>query len=454
MQKSFSGRDKAIDYLFDNASEVSFAQTLQSGTQIGTITIDGNDTEIYAPAGSSVAVTPVALTGNTVATMRVGGTDYTLKSGDLATVEPHLSNNMKVEEPHPSLPTTVTVYEEPTVNAATVNNIPIYIPCATGIDYETRYTEGIIMGKIIVRYMGVNPNYDPDDPDSEQYMVVDKIPLELVLPPIGGSTVTWQQVQQSGTRIAVITIDGRSTDIYAPDGGSDVEANPSGAATDTLEKLRVGSTIYDLQNFIFLPTLYGTTEAEVGVWKDNKPLYQKTIITNADLTVVNSEYRTVPTTATFSGIGELVDAEYVSTTGAVPDAGVINFKMVSDVLKASSIGETVIHSGAVITVRYTKSADTPGSGTWSGVGVATKDDISALQASFQDGVDAIYDACVAKGSTPASHSLSDVVHGIEDIPTGGGGIDFITAAAQGSLNQVSVVTTFDATGLTFITEVS
>lgn len=42
-----------------------------------------------------------------------------------------------------------------------------------------------------------------------------------------------------------------------------------------------------------------------------------------------------------------------------------------------------------------------------------------LQQNFQAGVDSIYDAVVAKGSTPASKSLSDVVQGIEDIPTGG-----------------------------------
>ena len=44
----------------------------------------------------------------------------------------------------------------------------------------------------------------------------------------------------------------------------------------------------------------------------------------------------------------------------------------------------------------------------------------SLQQNFQAGVDSIYDAVVAKGSTPASKSLSDVVQGIEDIPTGGG----------------------------------
>ena len=46
--------------------------------------------------------------------------------------------------------------------------------------------------------------------------------------------------------------------------------------------------------------------------------------------------------------------------------------------------------------------------------------VNTLQSNFQDGVDEIYDACVAKGSTPASQSLSDVVQGIMDIPQGGG----------------------------------
>ena len=45
--------------------------------------------------------------------------------------------------------------------------------------------------------------------------------------------------------------------------------------------------------------------------------------------------------------------------------------------------------------------------------------ITILQSNFQAGVDAVYDACDAKGSTPASHSLSDVVTAIGDIQTGG-----------------------------------
>lgn len=44
--------------------------------------------------------------------------------------------------------------------------------------------------------------------------------------------------------------------------------------------------------------------------------------------------------------------------------------------------------------------------------------VDEMHTNFQAGVDDIYDAVVAKGSTPASHSLSDVVAGITAIPTG------------------------------------
>ena len=47
--------------------------------------------------------------------------------------------------------------------------------------------------------------------------------------------------------------------------------------------------------------------------------------------------------------------------------------------------------------------------------------ISTLQSNFQDGVDSVYDAVVAKGSTPASKSLSDVVTGIANIPNANSG---------------------------------
>lgn len=84
-------------------------------------------------------------------------------------------------------------------------------------------------------------------------------------------------------------------------GGTYVEANPEGEATDTLEKLMVEDEIYEIRNvpdassahdgdvltktpngaaWSPLPkieTIYSTQEQKIGTWIDGKPLYQKTI---------------------------------------------------------------------------------------------------------------------------------------------------------------------------------
>lgn len=62
----------------------------------------------------------------------------------------------------------------------------------------------------------------------------------------GGTTVTITPTLSTGTKIADYTLNGEGGALYAPDGGSDVEANPSGTATDALTKLRVGNDIYSV----------------------------------------------------------------------------------------------------------------------------------------------------------------------------------------------------------------
>lgn len=62
-----------------------------------------------------------------------------------------------------------------------------------------------------------------------------------------GDSVSWTQVQQSGTKIAEIDINGTSQDVYAPSGGG------GGGGID-----------------------YTTTEQVVGTWM-GKPLYQQSI---------------------------------------------------------------------------------------------------------------------------------------------------------------------------------
>lgn len=62
-------------------------------------------------------------------------------------------------------------------------------------------------------------------------------------------------------------------------GGTTVIANPPGAATDTLDKLQVGATIYDVPSGGGSSGhTYSATEQVIGVWLDGSTLYERTII--------------------------------------------------------------------------------------------------------------------------------------------------------------------------------
>ena len=79
-------------------------------------------------------------------------------------------------------------------------------------------------------------------------ITIDNVPVDVYAPSGGGSgdEVEWTPVVGSGTKIGIITINGVPTDVYAPT-PIDVEANPSGSATaGDLTKLKVGSGIYSI----------------------------------------------------------------------------------------------------------------------------------------------------------------------------------------------------------------
>lgn len=67
---------------YDTVGEASVTQTLTSGTEIATVTIDGAATKLYAPegggGGSTVTVTPILTSGTQTATIDVDGTTSTL----------------------------------------------------------------------------------------------------------------------------------------------------------------------------------------------------------------------------------------------------------------------------------------------------------------------------------------------------------------------------------------
>lgn len=113
-------------------------------------------------------------------------------------------------------------------------------------------------------------------PTDGQVLTYDGINSEWVNanPSGGGDSVSWTQLQASGTKIAEIDINGTTTNVYAPSGGG-------------------GS-----QN-------YSTTEQVVGSWIDGRPVYQKSFVSTSAL----SSYQAI--SHGISAFDDLVKAECI-----------------------------------------------------------------------------------------------------------------------------------------------
>lgn len=75
---------KVID--LQTGSVVTYSQSLQSGTQIGSITIDGTQTDIYAPTPTSVSYTQTQVSGDELGTLTVDGTSKKIYGKQYSTV--------------------------------------------------------------------------------------------------------------------------------------------------------------------------------------------------------------------------------------------------------------------------------------------------------------------------------------------------------------------------------
>lgn len=97
-------------------------------------------------------------------------------------------------------------------------------------------------------------------------------------------------------------------------GGTTVVANPAGQATDTLNKLQVGQTIYNVPSGGGGGSeTYSTTPQQVGTWTDGRPVY-KVVVTGLSLAVNTSWSNAF---ATNLNIAEVIDAEFYDETQGV-----------------------------------------------------------------------------------------------------------------------------------------
>lgn len=149
--------------------------------------------------------------------------------------------------------------------------------------------------------------------------------------------------------------------------GQELGITPTSTSTYTVYGLTFGT-----QN-IFTPIIYSTEEREVGVWIDNKPLYQKTI-----------EFTNVSKSGTVSfGIANVEMIRLVN--GKASDSSPINY--VHGSAPANNVGgffdispsdtgwsfrcgnDAPSTISGDITVLYTKTTDTAGSGSYNTLGV-------------------------------------------------------------------------------------
>ena len=118
------------------------------------------------------------------------------------------------------------------------------------------------------------------------------------------------------------------------------------------------------------PMIYSTEEREVGAWIDNKPLYQKSYELGTTIEITSSGANIESYIDNLTDIECFIGGESAytgATSGANGKQGTAIFVgYVNGVLKAYCAEGTV---STIITLRYTKTADAPGSGSYGALGV-------------------------------------------------------------------------------------
>ena len=250
---------------------VEFTQVLSSGVKIGTITIDGTDYDIYAPQGGGGSYEPNGVTY----TIINNATDET-QSGQTARsiVVNKFEDDVQTDTGSLSYATVVTTGP----NNFTVGNVKTTYTLVSGTAY---WILTVVSGHI--QYNGTL--YETSDEILRTPVVGSSV---ITLTDIeemeeSHSTVVWTQTQQSGTKIAEISIDGVSQNVYIPNlptktsdltndsnfvadasyvhtdnnyttteknklaDLNQVEANPSsGTSAGNLNSIEIGGTKYDI----------------------------------------------------------------------------------------------------------------------------------------------------------------------------------------------------------------
>ena len=208
------------------------------------------------------------------------------------------------------------------------------------------------------------------------------------------------------------------------------------------------------------PWIFSDNERRVGVWRDNKPLYQKTVDFGAMPALSGS--KTVA-----HGISDIENLANAIFT--VKRSGTIQFRILPNVARSSTQAQTLwymntteigVISGSsaditpdfsgFVTVWYTKTTDTAGSGDWNTNGIPTAH-YSLNEQVIGTWIDGkpLYQKTIDCGNLPNTGTKS-VNHGISDLKqvlscecmfdasTWGGNIPFLSMTGS-TLSQAGCI---------------
>lgn len=126
------------------------------------------------------------------------------------------------------------------------------------------------------------------------------------------------------------------------------------------------------------PDVYSTEERETGVWTDGKPLYQKTLIftapssssyTQQPLGISGYDSIIIDYTATFAKTAAASTTLGMYGNGTVYNDSFIGLLNIQSNTLDYKVGSSYYGATIYLTLLYTKTTDTPGSGTWTPSGV-------------------------------------------------------------------------------------
>ncbi len=237
--------------------------------------------------------------------------------------------------------------------------------------------------------------------------------------------VVVSNVLQNGTVVATLTVDGQVYQIKVPAGGIVVETL---VETGTpIATITVGQETYTLHcpvtSEVEYTDLIGdeieATETVDGepVIVYHKPTYQiGKVEIDGNLTSIYAPPATSVVYESNISEGTNVGRLIVRTIAHDPqheDRAIVVGKDIYNIVVPSGgggggVADVLVNGQSVVTQQGIAIIDLASYATDTELSNA----VATLQANFQAGVDAIYNACVGKGSTPASHSLADVVDAI------------------------------------------